>query len=461
MRGTLTQIPFLVLACLLSGCGGRTEVMRILDDLRSEGLLDDDAGEIRPTRSDADRSSFAWPTEDPISEAAVLAAADRLNPEIGAARARIGVVGGRAWQASFYPNPSLELESENIRPGNGDFGVSQTTVGISQPIVISGRLDAAIATGQTRVSAERMELEAVRRQVHGAVSRELSEVAYLREAIERHEQLRSIAERTLEIASARFDARAAPESETLRARVEYNSLGIAIDRLRGDLAVSAERLAALLGGQAAPLARITVDPDPQRLDLPPLEALAASVRTNHPAVLAAQFRVEAAQREVDLERARRYPDLTARIGVGIDHSDDKGFVEAGLGIPLPILNANDGNILAARFGVIERRERVTATTAELVGHLGEAYRRWESAVNRLAAFERDVLIDAQRAYDQAKDGYEAGSLAFLDLLDAQRTLTEANIAQVELIRIVSQSLSGVYEVIGELPGHHDTTGDTP
>lgn len=461
MRGTLTQIPFLVLTCLLSGCGGRTEGMRILDKLHSEGLLDDDGGEYRPAQSKADRTSFARPIEDPISEAEVLDAADRLNPEIAVARARIGVVGGRAWQASFYPNPSLDLESENLRPGNGEFGVSQTTIGISQPIIISDRLDAAVASGKARVSAERLELEAVRRRVHGAIRRELSEVAYLREAIDRHEQLRRIAERTLEIARTRFDARAAPESEALRARVEYNSLGIAIDRLRGDMAVTAERLAALLGGQAAPLAQIVVDSDPQRVALPLLEELASTVKASHPAVLAAQSRVEAAQHDIELERARRYPDVTARIGVGVDHADDEGFVEAGLSIPLPILNSNDGNVLAARFDVIAERQRVTATTVELVGRLGEAYRRWESAVSRLAAFERDVLVDAQRAFDQTKDGYEAGSLAFLDLLDAQRTLTEANVAQVELTRIVSQSLSGIYEITGELAGNHDTTGDTP
>lgn len=435
--------------------------MRILDDLRRDGLLEDDAGECRPAEPGADRSSFDWPPEGQLDDADVLAAADRLNPEIAVARARVGVVGGRAWQASFHPNPSLEIESENLRPGNGDFGVSQTTVGIIQPIIVSDRLDAAVATGKARVSAERMELEAVRRRVHGAIRRQLSEVAYVREATERHEQLRSIAERTLEIARTRFEARAAPESEAIRARVEYNSLGIAIDRLHGELAVAAERLSALLGGQAVPMARIVVDSGPQRAVLPPLGTLASSVRSSHPAVLAARSRVEAARAEVDLERARRYPDVTARIGAGIDHADDEGFIEAGVRIPIPILNANDGNILAARFEVIERREQVTATTAKLVGQLGEAYRRWESAARRLAAFEHEVLIDARRAYDQAKDGYEAGSLAFLDLLDAQRTLTEASIAQVELTRIVSQSLSGVYEVTGELPDDHDLTGDTP
>ncbi|MCA9305751.1 MAG: TolC family protein [Phycisphaerales bacterium] len=435
--------------------------MRILEELRGEGLIEADAHGVRPGPTVAEQLAFAWPVEGPVGEAEVLAAADRLSPEIAGARARIGVVGGRAWQASFYPNPTLDVESENLRPGNGDFGVSQSTIGLSQPIIVSDRRDAAIASGLAYVSAERLELEATRRRVHGAIRRELREVAYLREAIERHEVLRDIAERTLEIASARFEVRAAPESETIRARVEYNSLGIAIDRLRGDLAVSAERLAAHLGGRGVPLARVVVAPVPRHWSLPPLEELAASVRSTHPAVLAALARVEGAQREVDLERAHRYPDVTARIGVGVDHLDDRGFIEAGVEVPLPILNANEGNILAARFSVIERRERLNAVTSELLGRLGEAYRRWESAAGRLAAFEENVLNDAQRAYDQAKDGYEAGSLAFLDLLDAQRTLTEASIAQVELLRVVSHSLADIHEVVDEPFNHLNATGDAP
>jgi cobalt-zinc-cadmium efflux system outer membrane protein len=390
-----------------------------------------------------------WPAEGPLSLDRILDAADHLNPRIAAARARVGAAGGRAWQASFYPNPWLGVESENVRPSNGGLGVSETTISISQPIIIAGRREAAVAVGASDVSAERWGLERVRREIHGHIRRVVTDIEYQREALRRYEQLRTLAERTVHVAEERFGARAAPESEAIRARVEYNSLALAIDRLQGEMAVSSERLETLLGGHAVALDRLGGDTEAGGLEeLPPIDRLKEAVRSGHPAVLAAEARAESAERQVELERARRYPDITARLGAGVNHADDEGFVEAGLGIPLPILDQNKGNILAARFDVIHARQQAAAIANDLVGELSEAYRQWESATARLAVFEEQILSGARRAYDQASDGYQAGKLQFLDLLDAQRTLSEAQLSQLELRRAVRTALAEILAILG-------------
>lgn len=458
-RRLITLQP-LLLAFLIAGCGGRSDGLRILGELREDGLLTDDVGgEVRPAPLAHDHDHLTWTSQQQLTTDSILSVADQLNPRIAAARAQVGVAGGRAWQASFYPNPSLDVESENVRPSGGGFGISQTTVGITQPIIISDRRDAAIAAGAARISAERLELEAVRREVHGAIRRELTEVEYLRDALSRHEQLRELAKRTLDVAQSRFGARAAPESEAIRARVEFNGLGLTIERLRGDMAATGERLKALLGGEPVPLERIVFDHENDRDELPPLEHLITLVQNSHPSILAAEAKIETALHQVDLERARQYPDVTARVGVGIDHADDEGFVEAGIGIPLPLFDRNEGSVLAARFEVIQQRQLAAAVADELVGRLSETYRRWESAMRRLVVFEEQILTDAQRAYDQATVGYEAGKLPFLDLLDAQRTLIEAQLSQLELRRAVRHSRSEMAQILGGTQVLDSTSGE--
>ncbi len=462
--GSPHHIVAVLLLPLLTGCGHNTDGMRILEDLRADGLLRDDGDEPAPQlqRTGMHRS-WSFPVEGELSLSRLLEAADRLNPRIAAARARIGTAGARAWQASLYPNPSLELESENVRPSGGGFGVSETTVGMKQPIIISGRRKAAVAVGEARMSAERWELERVRRQVHGRIRREVTEIAYYRQAISLHEELRVRAQRTLNVAQTRFEARAAPESEAIRARVERTSLGLAIERLRGDMAAASERLDSVLGGHHVDLNRVggaALESAPVE-QLPALDQLLATVRTTHPAVLADEANVEAAGRQVDLERALRHSDITVRLGVGVSHADDEGFVEAGVGIPLPISDQNQGNILAARFGVIRARQEAAATSNELTGTLAETYRRWESAAARLAVFEEQIRAGAQRSYDQTGAGYESGKLPFLDLLDAQRTLIEVNVAHIELRRLVGLTLAEIYEILGEHPGPEHHQGDMP
>lgn len=470
MQRLLVQLAalFPVMSIVVVGCAQNQDGMEILESLRREGLLAEGSAEpalSRDRSEDRTRDAVpaALPIEGPLTLEDLLQAADRLNPRIAAARAEIGMAGGEAWQSSLYPNPSLEVESENVRPFDGGFGASETTVGIAQPIIISGRREAAVAAGRARMSVEQLEVESVRREVHGRIRRAVTEIAYAHLAIELHEELRKFAQRTLDIASERFEARAAPEWEAIRARVETNRLGLAIERLRGELAESNERLDALLGGHHVEVDRLKAESleATSATGLPPLEVLESQVRATHPALMAARASVEAAERSVELERARRQPDITARLGVGVNHGDDEGFIEAGVGVPWPIFDENQGNVLTARFAVIRARAQADTVSSELLGELAQAYTRWESAVARLGVYESQILGEAQRSYEQTLAGYEAGSLAFLDLLDAQRTLTEANVTHVELTRTVSQSLSEVLEILGEHPGNDNTTGDTP
>ncbi len=455
-------LPLLV---LFGGCGQNTAGLSILDDLRADGLIHDIGDEPTPDfpKPDSQRS-WSFPVKGDLSLASFFEAADQLNPRIAAARARIGAAGGRAWQASLYPNPAFDLESENLRPSGGGMGESETTVGFSQPIIMGGRRESAIAVGHATVNTARWEFEQVRRGVHGQLRRVLTEIVYFQHAIELHQDLQTLTQRALDIAQARFEARAAPESEELRARLEFNRLGLAIERLHGEVAAAGERLDALLGGHHVDLDRVA-EPDLVSLsvvNLPALDEMLTTLRETHPAVLASEAHVVAATRQVELERARGIPDITARIGVGINHDDDEGFVEAGVSIPLSINDENQGSVLAARFGVIRAQQEVAVTADELAGALAEAYRRWESATSRLVVFEEQILAGARRLHEQTSAGYEAAKLPFLDLLDAQRTLIEANIAKIELQRAVSLHRSKIYELLGEYPDSKPhPLGNTP
>lgn len=466
LQFTYLMVNILLLSQLsmLTGCAGNTEGMRILEDLRADGLLRYDSDEPAPQLQSAEmRQSWSFPAEGELSLSHLLEAADHLNPRIAAARAQIGTAGGRAWQASLYPNPTFELESENVRTSGGGFGDSESTIGIKQPIITGGRLKAAVAVAKAKMSAKQWELQQVRFQVYGRIRRTVTEIIYYRQAILLHEELRLLAQRTLDISQTRFEARAAPESEAIRSRVEVNSLGLEIERLNGDLAATSERIDSLLGGQHVDAKRVSGNMLGVALSvqLPDLDQLVENIRTTHPAVLASKANIDAAKRQVELERALRHSDITARFGVGVNHIDDERFVEAGIGIPLPIFDQNQGNILAARFGVIRAEQEAKATISELTGTLGEAYRKWESASARLAVFQEQILAGAQRYYDQTITGYEAGKLPFLSLLDAQRTLIESNVAQSDLSRSVGLILSEIYEIMGEYPHPENEKGIKP
>lgn len=443
---------------MLFGCSRNTEALRVLDDLRRDGLIDDNPREPAPIvrvktsvagQDNADASRML-PDDGALTLHDLLAEADQRNPQLAVARARIGMAGADAWQASLYPNPTLGVESENVRPSEGGFGVSETTVRVSQPIIVSDRRTAGVAAARKRMNAERLSLAALRREIHGKVRRVVTELLYLRQAIALREQLRALASRTVDIAETRFEARAAPESEAIRARVEANSLTIDIEWLKGERDQAAERLAVLLGGKAIDVSRIAMDQSIDRVDSVALslDELKKAIRESHPTILAGQARVESRQQNVQLQRARRQRDITAQFGAGINHADDEGFIEAGLGVPLPVFDENQGRVLRARFEVMLAQRELQSTVDELNGAIGEAYHAWQSADTRLTQFQNQILDDAKRAYVQAKTGYEAGHLPFVDLLDAQRTLVNARIAELDLRRAAGLAAADIHAIVG-------------
>ncbi len=398
-------------------------------------------------------------SRDPLSLDDLLAAADRYNPAIGQAKAAIGAAAGAAWQAGLYPNPALELEAEEIPLSGNGVASGKYTVGIVQPVVVSRRLSAASAGGEAEERAAILDLLEAQRSVFGDVRRQVAEILYLRAAIDLRRELLDVAGRTLRIAETRFDARAAPESEVIRARVEADGLDLSVERFRRELAAAAARLAALLGGREVAPERLAwqLPPTGPALDL---ESMLSMLDGRHPRVLAAAERVEAAEHRLEQARAGRHPDIGARVAYGYDGEFDEHIVEAGVILPLTLYDRNQGGILKARYEVSAAREDAKAVLNDLRAALAGSYERYMSARQQAAAFETRIVEPAARSLEQTREGYTAGRLAFLDLLDAQRTLAQARVARLELMRDLAEAQADLHGILGESL-QAETSGDQP
>ncbi len=432
----------------LSGCGGGLSGADILADLQRQGLLLPNEGEpLMADRAPPPREADLL-AGDEITIDDLLQTAERFNPRIAEARAAIGVAAGATWQAGLYPNPSLEVEAEEIPLSGGGLTQSKTTIGVLQPIIVSGRRSAAVAVGSAEQRARGWDLQQIQRSVLGDVRHQLAEVLYLREGIQLNGSLLEVAGQTLRIAETRFEARAAPESEVIRARVEADSLEFAIGRLKRDLTAAGERLNMLVGGQEVPIDRLTIElasTGPQ-LDFAPLEQL---LRERHPSLLAASERIKAAEHRVEEAKAGRHPDIAARLAYGFDGESDEHILEAGLSIPLTVFDRNQGNILKARFKLIVSKERARAELNRLRAELAAAYQRYMAAREQIPAFEQRIVGAAETSLAQTREGYNAGKLLFLDLLVAQRTHAQARVARLNLLRELNISWAKLHAILGE------------
>jgi cobalt-zinc-cadmium efflux system outer membrane protein len=459
---------------MLGGCaGGRSYGERtILDSLRDAGVerpgpdgqwvresSERDSG-LAASSAAAPGGAAALPETGEVTLAELLRVAELHNPRQAATRSEAGIAAGRAWQAWLYPNPSVEVEAEEITFGDGADG-SEVKVGVSQPLVLGGRREAAVNAAEAEREARLWDAAAVRRELFGDVSGEFAQLASLRKQARLYGELRGVIEGTLEVARTRVEARAAPEMELIRVRVELQRLEVAARRVDRQIEAAERRLSALLGGAAVEAERLA---EPADSALAPLDfaALESRVRATHPSLAALEQEIAAAESRLAEARAERTPDLELRAGVGYSDEADDGIVELGAGMALPLWDRKQGAILAERFGVLRARQQLAAKGDALAAELADAVGAYETAREEAAATREAIVPDAQRAFELTRTAYEAGRASFLDVFDAQRTLVEARVALVEAEGRAAAALAQVGGIAGPREaGYTDEAEERP
>ncbi|MFC7694075.1 TolC family protein [Paeniroseomonas aquatica] len=96
----------------------------------------------------------------------------------------------------------------------------------------------------------------------------------------------------------------------------------------------------------------------------------------------------------------------------------------GLSVPLPVFDRNQGNIL--RAGAELNRAEADAERGRLYldAALADAERRLDQAWRAADSLRRIVLPAALEAAGFAREGYAEGKFSLLEVLDAQRVLSD-------------------------------------
>lgn len=443
----MPRFPYACFALLLlSGCvsGGVRTADRLADvDIGGTGLAP--AGSRRTPLQQTDLQRVLDRPEFRLDD--LLAVADMANPEILAARHTLGAAAGRTWQAELYPNATLELEAEDVPTRHADLSRSQNTVSLTQPIIVGGRRSAAVAATTAAQEAQSLKLEAKRWEVLGDVRLIHAEIIYLRHARALHGELLEIAGQTFDIAKTRFNVRAVPELEVIESEIEVHKLELATRRLERQMTTAAARLRTLLGDVEIRADRI-VGELPMDLTGLDLGRLRAMVEENHPMLLAAQQDIAAADHRIAQARAERIPDIGVRLAYGRNTAADEHLVEAGISVPLPIFDRNQGKILETRHLAQVARNEAESLASGLDTELTAAYTAYMTARDEVDTFEARIVPAAGRALSQARNGYQAGRTSLLNVLDAQRTLAWARLSLLDSLRDATVARYRIWKITG-------------
>lgn len=367
------------------------------------------------------------------------------NPALQRLTFRIEAERGRAVQAGLYPNPQFSVSGENLGSRIGPGG-QITAPFFSQEIVTAGKLRLSRAVIEQQVDQATLDLMAQRYILFATVRRGYFDVLTVQRRVEILDSLISLSSKSVETAQRLMEAKEVAELDLIQFRVERNRFRAERDAAERERIAAFRRMAANLGApdlQVTPLEDLLKLPDPV-YEFEPAKSL---VINTHPQLRAAQVGVSRAQAALQLAEAQPVPNVTVGAGYMRDNIDKQDQWSFQVGLPIPVFNRNQGNIRSARAEIGEANRQIAETGNDLVARLATSFGDYSAAKERVDQFRTEILPDARKAYELSLNAFQGGEFQYLRVLQAQRTLAEADL---EYVRSLGEMWKAAADISGLL-----------
>lgn len=381
------------------------------------------------------------PVSAPLTLDQAMALAMAANPQLAGARHEAQANAGAVLQAGLHPNPVLALDQVDTRRAT-----RETTAQVSQTIELGGkrarRMEAA-ALGQDAATAD---LRTRTAEIRAAVTTAFDDVLAAQERVRLAQEALDVAARVTHTVDRRVQAGKVSPVDATRARVAEANVRLDARKVDGELAIARNTLAGFWDEATPRFDRALGD----LAVLPALPNWTELVRSVHQTPAVARARIEISRRNalLQLEQSRRMPDVT--VAVGMKRSQELGLNQAvfGISVPLPLFDRNQGNVLEALRRVDKAGDDLAATQTETHQALAQAYQALDTARQEAQALAGDILPGAQSAYDAAVKGFDFGKFAYVDVLDAQRTLIQAKSQYLRALQDARHAAASIDRLAG-------------
>ena len=358
----------------------------------------------------------------------------------------------RLLQAGRLPNPVLNTMVEDVGGSSSASDIvgalqPQATVQLSQLIELGGKR----AVRQRLAGLDRdlasWDYEAARLDVLARVSAAFLGVLAAQQAVAHAAQTLDVAQQVRQTVAARVAAGVVSPIEETRADILVATVEIDADRARRTLDARRRQLATHWGSSIAVFAAATGSLDAIAA-IPPLEALEGALVRN-PDLARWVAEIERRQAGLSLARSARTPDVTLSAGYRRFTSIDSQAFVVGATIPLPLFDRNRDAIRAAEVSVEQANHAARAAQLHLNARLADSYRALASAADDVRTLRTRVVPGARSVFDAVQEGYQLGRFGLLNVLDAQRTLVDANGEYLRALTTYHQAVTAVERLVGQ------------
>lgn len=372
------------------------------------------------------------------------------NPQLKSLAKKIDQASARRIQAELWPNPTLNLGSEEGPLDNGlGFDEGKLTAGLSQTLPITGILAARQEAANKSKDVALLQYEVAVRQLIGSTRRAYLQALLAQRFVNINQANLLLAKELLKKALNRVQSGAASETEQFRAEIEVAESQVA---LRGAEASEKRAVQNLLVLIAHPQARI----EKLKGELPEafpelhLPALQSKILSEHPRLILAQKNIESAGAQLRVAQKSWLPQPTVQVAMGRSREDEVNTVfEWGVSIPLPFFNRNQGTIAAQKAQIRQFNQDIRSVQNQLLGRLKTALILYRQQRQQVKDYKERIVPLAQKSLILIQKQQNLGKLSQIDVLDAQRTVFRAKRSYLTLLQQLVSTAVEIEQLAGE------------
>jgi len=418
-----------------------------------------------PAAAEASNTRWWEQFDDPVLDE-LIDTALRENRDVRIAAARVLEFAARVdiTRAGFFPQLGYQGDASRnqasrevfggVAAGDRTYSNYAAAVNLGWELDLWGRIRRATEAARADLLAREENRRSVILSLVSAVAssyvtlRQLDrQLAISRETLEARSE-------TLQLFEIKFRGGVISELELAQVRTEYEQAAAAIPVLERRIALAENALSILLGRNPGPIAR---GRDIDHLVQPAVPAgVPSSLLERRPDIRAAEQDLVAANARIGVARAQYFPtiSLTGLFGYA---SEQLGDLLQG--------SANLWNAGGTALGPIFTGGRLSGQVAASEAVQRQALVAYLQAVQTAFREVDDALVSVQKSREQleaegrrvaalaeyarlARLRYDEGYASYIEVLDAQRSLFDAQLQYVSVQGDVYSSLVGTYKALG-------------
>jgi NodT family efflux transporter outer membrane factor (OMF) lipoprotein len=406
---------------------------------------------------------------DPVLDRLIeMAQARNLDLKLAEARVMESRALRKGARAEMYPeltgSAGAERAHEHLTEANAGRTRTTSTFGLSLGATweadLFGRIRSEARAANADLEASVADRDAVRLTLLAEVARTYMEFRLWQAQAVLAEKNAEAQAGTVRITRARFNQGMGSRLDLERTIAQLSQTRATVPQAREQAESARHRLVLLLASRPEDLAAIVPEESPMP-DADALTVLAAptQVIALRPDVRAAERRLLAAAERVKAAEALRYPQITLSGLIGVE-SDKVGELfnpgtkvwSAGAALLQPLF---DFGRIRAGIDAADARQEQAYLSYELT--VRTALQEAQTAIilytqGVIRQKELGGAVDAARkSADLAHRQYQEGTLSLLEVLDAERTLYEAETDWTAATADVAMRLVSVYQTMGVVP----------